>query len=337
MAIVGRQPDYSETSTTAVLDAVDPVRPSTVTLPERAPMGAETLLDFFVLRFPRIPEMTWRARFAAGKVWSCAGPVPADARYQPRLVLHYRREVEREPPVRRDFAIVWAGAGLLVVDKPPHLPVTPGGRWVRNCLLHLLCSLTANDDLAPLHRIDRLTSGLVVFSSEVPTRAKAAALFRPGAPVDKSYTAVCELHRRKAPETAILEHHIARSPAEHWRQVVVEGLPPNSRSEIELLDAHHGLALYRVRPATGRKHQIRVQLAAAGLPILGDPLYGSSPTNDPDDLSVRMWLDAHTITVRSFPWLGHDLSRPVVWRSSRDPAGMLREGVEAHEKRPRSR
>jgi tRNA pseudouridine32 synthase/23S rRNA pseudouridine746 synthase len=300
-----------------------PVRPSTVTLPERAPSGVLSLLDFFVLRFPRVSEAVWRERFGAGKVWADGEAVTADAPYRPLLELYYRREVEREPPVRTDLDLVWSDDDLLVVDKPPHLPVTPGGPWVRNTLLHLLETRTGSTELVPLHRLDRLTSGLVVLSRMRPTRAHFARLFQPGAPVEKSYTAVCELTGGDAPERAILEHHIRRSRDEHWRQVVDPDLPPNARAEIELIATSGRLAAYRVRPRTGRKHQLRVQLAATGLPVLGDPLYGTRQFHDPEDLDTRLWLDAHEIRVTGFPRPGGAAPLSADWTSSRDPEGLV--------------
>jgi tRNA pseudouridine32 synthase/23S rRNA pseudouridine746 synthase len=305
------------------------VRPSVVMLPERPPSDVITLLDFFVLRFPRIPEATWRERFAAGKVWAADGPVAADAPYRPLLELFYRREVEREPPVRTDLELVWSDDDLLVVDKPPHLPVTPGGPWVRNTLLHLLEARTGCTELVPLHRLDRLTSGLVVLSRTRGTRAHFARLFQPGAPVEKSYTAVCELTGGDAPERAVLAHHIRRSRDEHWRQVVDPDLPPNARAEIELIATSSRLAAYRVRPRTGRKHQIRVQLAAAGLPVLGDPLYGTRRFHDPEDLGTRLWLDAHSFRVTGFPRPGGAAPLTAAWTSSRDPEGMLAKAAAA--------
>ena len=153
---------------------VDPetptVRPSTVKLPERPPKGEQTVFEFFLRRFPRIPHAVWSERFATGKVWATDTPIDAETPYRPLLEVRYRREVEHEPQVRRDFRIVWSDQHLMVVDKPPHLPVTPGGRWVRGCLLHLLLEATGNDRIAPLHRLDRLTSGLVLLSLNPESR-----------------------------------------------------------------------------------------------------------------------------------------------------------------------
>jgi len=300
------------------------VRPSTIKLPERAPHGEQTVFEFFLCRFPRISRTIWLERFTTGKVWATGTAIDAETPYRPLLEVHYRREVEREPPVRRDFRIVWSDRDLLVVDKPPHLPVIPGGRWVRGCLLHLLLEATGNDRIAPLHRLDRLTSGLVLLSLDPATRPHFARLFQPNPMVEKDYTAVCELRCEHPPRRFTLAHHIARSETEYWRQVVRPELPPNARCEVEVLEVDKGLVHARIRPLSGRKHQIRVQLADAGLPILGDPLYGTDPAHDPEDLSRRLWLDAHRLAVSDFPGPRGAGALTAEWKSARPPTEFFR-------------
>lgn len=295
------------------------VRRSTVRLPETPPHGERTIFDFFLQRFPRVPRETWIERFAAGKVWARDRSIDADSPYAPLLEVHYRREVEREPPIRTDFRVVWSDRQLMVVDKPPNIPVTPGGLWVRHCLLHLLAEVTGSHDIAPLHRLDRLTSGLVLLSLDPVTRPHYSRLFQPGSPVAKTYTAVCELRREPPPRNFPLSHHITRSMDEHWRQIVMPDRPANAHCEVEVVNVSEGLVLARIRPLTGRKHQIRVQLAHHGLPVLGDPLYGTNPSYDPYDLSQRLWLDAHRISISGFP--GHEPEKVLTgsWTSSRVP------------------
>lgn len=286
------------------------------------------MLELFLWRFPRIPEETWRQRFARGQVWSAAGSLSGSELFQPLLEVHYRREVDQEPPVRTDIRMIWSDPDLLVVDKPPFLPVTPGGRWVRGCLLHLLGDDLGEHDLAPLHRLDRLTSGLVVLSRRPATRSQVSRLFQLGAPVSKRYTAVCETQHGDPPEHLELEHHITRSSQHYWRQTAVKDRPPNSRCELELLEHRDSLALYSIRPVTGRKHQLRVQLATAGLPVLGDPMYGTRKHHDPHDLSQRMWLDASQLTVSEFRLpSGKVLS--TTWSSGREPLKLLRQALAA--------
>ena len=315
-SIEGLSPDTSQ------------VRPSTVKLPEIPPAGEAKIFDFFLGRFPRVPRAIWLERFATGRVWATDTPIDAETPYAPLLEVHYRREVEHEPPVREDFRVVWSDRHLMVVDKPPNLPVTPGGRWVRGCLLHLLLEATENDRIAPLHRLDRLTSGLVLLSLDPETRSHFARLFQPEPMVEKSYTAVCEMRRDPPPRFFTLNHHITRSEREYWRQIVRPELPANARCDVEVVAEDNGLVHLKVRPLTGRKHQIRVQLAHEGLPILGDPLYGSVRSNDPHDLSQRLWLDGHRLVVSGFPGRDRAEDLSAEWTSSRTPAEFFRRALE---------
>ena len=300
-------------------------RPSTVTLEKVAPNGVVTLIDYFVWRFPRVAPAVWAERFAAGKVWTGQGILAANHDFVPGLVAHYRREVATEPEVRTDWRIVWQDDDLLVVDKPPFLPVTPGGLWVRGCLLHLLCEQLREAELAPLHRLDRLTSGLVMLSRRRCSRSHVSRLFQGARSVlEKHYTAVVEIGDRSPPQSLDLADHVTRSSTDYWRQMVVRGRPSNAYCRLELIMEDGDLAVYSVIAATGRKHQLRVQLANAGLPIVNDPLYGSEPRRDPSDLRRRLGLDARYLGITGFTtWSGEGFDQH--WWSDRDPEALVDE------------
>jgi tRNA pseudouridine32 synthase/23S rRNA pseudouridine746 synthase len=91
-----------------------------------------------------------------------------------------------------------------------------------------------------------------------------------------------------------------------------------------------------VRPTTGRKHQIRVQLASAGLPILGDPLYGTQRSHDPGDISQRLWLDAHRLEVNAFPGPSGADQLTGDWTSSRSPSNFFQHAVRWRDQRTKS-
>ena len=245
-------------------EAPTAVRPSTVKLPERPPNNERTVFEFFLRRFPRISRTVWLERFTTGKVWATETAIDAETPLPaaPRGPLPARGRARAAGP---------GGLPDRVVEsrshghrQTAHLPVTPGGRWVRGCLLHLLLEATGNDRIAPLHRLDRLTSGLVLLSLDPATRPHFARLFQPHPMVEKDYTAICELRCERPPRRFTLAHHIARSETEYWRQVVRPGLPPNAKCDVEIMAVESGLVHARVRPLTGRKHQIRVELAARG-------------------------------------------------------------------------
>jgi tRNA pseudouridine32 synthase/23S rRNA pseudouridine746 synthase len=154
--------------------------------------------------------------------------------------------------------------------------------------------------------------------------------------VEKTYTAVCEIQSDPLLSRFALDHHIIRSPHEYWRQVVSPGAPANAHCEVEVKAVENDLALVRVSPTTGRKHQIRVQLADAGLPILGDPLYGTRPSHEPGDLTQRLWLDASRLEVNAFPGPSGAAELTGDWTSSRPPSTFFERAVRWRDQRTKS-
>ena len=130
-----------------------------------------TVLDGLCAHFPQIPRDTWLDRFARGRVQDAGGGVlDADTPYRVGMEVRYFREVIDEPRIPFEARIVFADAHLVVADKPHFLPVMPAGRFVRETLLSRLQAQLGNADLVPLHRIDRETAGLVLFSANETTR-----------------------------------------------------------------------------------------------------------------------------------------------------------------------
>lgn len=277
------------------------------------------MLDFLLLRFPDIPGDVWRERCQDGRVTGNGLRIAPDTPYAAGLDVHYWREVAEEPPVRTDFRVVSRDAHLLVVDKPPFLPVTPGGSYVRACLLTLVEERLGLDGVAPLHRLDADTSGLVVLSLEPASRGHFSGLFQGAGPrLAREYLAVCELLPGARPQDGTLRHHLARDPGRHWLQRVVPGRPPNSFTAVEVL-AHDGRrALLCLRPLGGRKHQLRAQLADAGMPVVGDRLYGRDAPRE-RDLARPLFLVCSRLAVDGFPAFGFGPPLGVEWRTQRRP------------------
>jgi len=244
-----------------------------MTLPSRLqlpPGHWSSLLDGLCARFPRIDRAQWQDRFARGRVQDPQGRALApDMPWQVGLEIQYFREVADEPVVPFAETILHLDAQLLVADKPHFLPVTPAGGYVRETLLARLVARTGNTELAPLHRLDRLTAGLVLFSTQAATRDAYQRLFRERR-IEKTYEAL-------APALPGLAFPLQRDsrlvPGEpFFRMAEVPG-EPNARSRIELIEAEGPVWRYRLLPETGRKHQLRVHMAALGAPIEGDDLY----------------------------------------------------------------
>jgi tRNA pseudouridine32 synthase/23S rRNA pseudouridine746 synthase len=215
-------------------------------------------------------------RIAAGDVFDELGtPILADQPYRPHQRIYYYREVPDEPTIPFEEVVLFEDTHLIVVDKPHFLPVVPSGHYLTETVLVRLKRKLGLDDLVPIHRIDRDTAGLVLFSKQPGRRAAYSAMFSQHQ-VNKTYEAI-------APWRADLSFPLTRQsrikPAGHFMlQHEVPGVP-NAITQIEVLEVRGGLARYQLKPVTGQRHQLRVHMLALGLPILGDGLY---PTLTPE-------------------------------------------------------
>ena len=251
-------------------------RPSRFQLP---PGSWATVLDCLADAFPRVDRATWHERMASGRVLGEDGsPLAVDAPYRVGTRLSYYRDVPGEPAVPFEESIIYQDDRLLVADKPHFLPVVPAGRFVHQCLLHRLMERTGIETLAPLHRIDRLTAGLVMFSVRKEDRPAWTELFR-GHHVHKGYEAVATALPGVALPLELATRIEAGEPFFRMRQA--EG-PANSFTVVRAIVTGAEHWLYGLAPRTGRKHQLRVQMASLGAPIQNDPWYPELRQDDDD-------------------------------------------------------
>lgn len=263
--------------------------PSTLHLPKGPWL---TVLDCLCAHFPAIDRQTWLARMARGRVQDIDGhPLDAAHPYREGLRVRYFREVPAEPPIPFSESVLHLDEHLLVVDKPHFLPVTPGGAFVEQTLLNRLVRRFGNPQLAPLHRIDRLTAGLVLFSVDPHSRGHYQALFRERR-IDKGYEALAPaLAERDFP---LLRHSRLVAGEPFFRMREVEGVA-NSETRIELLESSGPIWRYGLHPVSGRKHQLRVHMAALGAAICNDPLYPELAERAADDYSRPLQLLARSL------------------------------------------
>ena len=260
--------------------------PSRLQLP---PGPWRTVLEALCAHFPRIPESQWRERFIRGRVLDEAGtPLPLDAPYRRGAQVQYFREVADEPALPGGEYVVHHDAHLLVAFKPHYLPVAPTGAWVRQTLLTRLVALTGNTDLVPLHRLDRDTAGLVLFSTQPASRGAYQALFRERR-IRKVYCAVAPA----LPGLGFPYTYRSRLEAGEpfFRMREAEG-QANSETVIDVLERDGPTWTYQLQPVTGRKHQLRVHMAALGAPILHDRYYPQLQPQAPDDPARPLQLVA---------------------------------------------
>lgn len=237
-----------------------------------AGLSYANLLDFFVGHFPHIEPDEWSARFHEGLVMTVDGAsVAADDPYLPNTHLLYFRRLAREPNIPFEEQIIFQDDHILVADKPHFLPVTPSGLYLQQTLLNRLKRRTGLQTLSPIHRIDRDTAGLVIFSLRVEERAAYQNLFRDRA-VRKIYEAIAPYSEELASKLP-LRYQSRLEESEHFLQMrEVDGFP-NADTYLELIEVAKPWAKYRLTPGSGKKHQLRCHLNALGIPIKQDQIY----------------------------------------------------------------
>ena len=257
------------------------------------PPGAwPTVLDCLCEHFRAISRQQWLDRIARGRVLDGNGaPINADLPYREGLRIHYFREVAAEKPIPVQKHILYADEHLVVADKPHFLPVTPAGEYVEQTLLRRLIRRLDNPHLVPLHRIDRHTAGLVLFSANPQSRAAYQSLF-PTRQIDKHYEAIA----RALPQWAFPLVHKSR---------LVEGEPffrmresagvSNTETRVTVLEQNGEWWRYGLFPVTGKKHQLRVHMSALGAGICNDPFYPEVLKDAPDDYTRPLKLLARSL------------------------------------------
>lgn len=265
------------------------VSPSCVALPAG---DWPTFTDFLTQRFPAITRDTWLERMAEGLVVDeFGGPVTAERPYSGHMRVYYYRALPAEKRIPFDAEILFQDEHLVVADKPHFLPVTPSGHYLQETLLVRLKNELGLETLAPIHRIDRETAGLVLFSVKRTERDAYQGLFRRHE-ISKHYEAIAPWHPAlQLPllrQTRIVEDDL------FFRQREVPG-EPNSQTHVDVLEIRGDRARYALSPVTGKKHQLRVHMNALGVPILNDRIYPPQQITPDDDFTQPLQLLAKSI------------------------------------------
>ena len=295
------------------------VSPSKVGVPANTPLSA---IDFLSQRFPTIQTSVWLERFAAGLVLNTKAErmAPKDS-LEGESHLLYFRHVANEPTLPFKANIIFQDAYLVVADKPHFMPVTPGGQFVQQSLLVQLKQQLNLPELSPIHRIDRETAGLVMFSVRAQDRDAYQALFRLGQ-VEKTYEAIAGVpessplmpkfpltHKSKMVEAAqFFKMRELRADemtggevfnSETWIDCVERIDTSDSRIRTQTTPTS-ALARYVLKPLTGQRHQLRVHMNALGLPLVGDQFYPvvKREAKQTEDYNEALQLLAKTIVFK---------------------------------------
>jgi tRNA pseudouridine32 synthase/23S rRNA pseudouridine746 synthase len=266
--------------------------PSIVTMPN-AEKPYPSILAFLSRRFPAISPEIWEKRISEGKVLDDnSHQITPDTEYAPQKRIFYFREVSSEPFIPFAEKILFLDDEILVACKPHFLPVTPGGRYVDECLLNRLRRSTGIEDLAPLHRIDRETAGLVLFSVNKKSRGHYGRLFMNGH-VEKTYQGLSACQSLQETASWNVENRIERG--EPWFRMKTGSGRANAHSAIDLVEVKGERALFTLQPLTGKTHQLRIHMSGLGFGILNDRYYPELQDEREDDFDTPLQLVAKAL------------------------------------------
>ncbi|MGI8638922.1 MAG: pseudouridine synthase [Pyrinomonadaceae bacterium] len=258
------------------------------------PAGSwETVLDYLKERFPDVETATWLSRMAKGELVDENGLcLNYKSPYRAHACIFYYRELESEIKIPFTESVLYRDEHILAADKPHFLPVIPSGRFLQETLLVRLRKKWKLEHLVPIHRIDRETAGIILFSLNPSTRGDYASLFN-NRKVKKVYEAVAgSLPNLDFPLTR-RSKMVAGEP--FFRMKEVEG-EPNSETRIDIIGEINDFNLYQLNAVTGKKHQIRLHLSALGIPIVNDKFYPEMIYTADDDFSAPLKLLAKSVS-----------------------------------------
>jgi len=279
-----------QTTSAAPLPIRDGVAPSYLWLPEGQ---WPDMISFLVQRYPAVSEASWRERMARGDVVDGDGAqLQPSSAYRRGMHIFYYRELEKETPIPFEEEVLFQDEHLVVADKPHFLPTIPTGRFVQETLLVRLKKKLNLPDLTPIHRLDRETAGVVIFSCKQSSRGAYQSMFQKRV-IEKEYEALAApLQGRSFPFT----YRSRMVDGDKFFLMKEEEGEPNSETIIDVIEQRGELTLYRLYPHTGRKHQLRVHLSSLGIPIANDGFYPVALPCKEDDVSQPLRLLARSIS-----------------------------------------
>lgn len=255
-----------------------------------------TVAAYMIERFFHLDPERLLVRFDRGEIVARDGtPLARDTPLGAEEFIWYYRDPPVETRLPVEIEILHQDDDLVVVDKPHFLPTTPGGKFLQNSTLIRLRNLLGNPDLAPIHRLDRATAGLLMFSARPESRGPYQLLFE-NRDVQKVYEAVsarpADWDSSRFP--LVYRNHIAKLRGE-LKVRVDDDREPNAETAVEVIAANSDVVHTLLHPHSGKMHQLRVHLAALGLPILFDPFYPELTGERPDDFDRPLQLLAREL------------------------------------------
>ncbi|TCH64712.1 pseudouridine synthase [Acinetobacter sp. ANC 4862] len=279
------------TSSEFIPPMINGVSASKVFLPKIKP-APTTVYQYLCQQFPHIAADEWQQRFAEGLIYDALGNILSfDSNYIENSHVFYYRFLAHEIHVPFEHEILFENEYLLVIDKPHFLTISPTGQYVQETLLVRLKKQTGNEFLTPIHRLDRETAGVVLFSKQVSSRAIYQEMFAQRQ-VKKIYHAIAPFHADLT-FPCYTRYRMEKGEPFYTMQVIEGKI--NSETEIHLIEHDSAWAKYELKPITGKQHQLRVHLNSLGIAIKNDPFYPEVQHKREDDFSAPLQLLAKHI------------------------------------------
>jgi len=230
------------------------------------------------------PSRPWEALIRAGHVLVFRRFIGAGYQVKEGDQVSWQDQVV-EPEVRADWKILWRDADYLAVDKPPNVPVHPTGAYREHCLVRML--ETRVGPVFPLHRLDRETSGVLIFALHVEAARAGHLAFHRN---QKTYLA--GVHGR-FPKRLVVDLPLGKKAGSQIR--IRQGpdvAGQTARTRFARVASGSELSLVMAWPESGRKHQIRSHLVESGFPVVGDKIYGLDEAFFLDFIDGKLGSDA---------------------------------------------
>ena len=237
---------------------------------EKSDVG-QTVLQYYTARYRHSTAVQWQERIESDQILLNEKPTTADTLLRAGQQLAYHRPPWEEPEVPLSFKIIHEDADLLIINKPSGLPVLPGGGFLQHTLLYQLQKLYPQNTPIPIHRLGRGTSGLMLLARSKLAKSSLSEQMR-NHEITKVY--IAKAQGIITEDELIIRDRIGKIP--HPILGYIYGATVTgkyARSDCQVLQRNHNNTIVKVTILTGRPHQIRIHLAAAGYPLVGDPLY----------------------------------------------------------------
>lgn len=247
----------------------------------------KTLFAYLCDHFPHIDSAEWSQRFQDQLIIDQKGnALTIESPLITNTHIYYYRFLAHEVHVPFQEKILFENDDLLVVDKPHFLTISPSGKYVQETLLVRLKNTTGNAQLTPIHRLDRETAGIVLFSKRMESRGAYQQMFAQR-DVQKTYHAIAPFHADLKFPCEIALRMEKSDP--FYTMQITEG-EINSETAIALLAHNADWAKYSLKPKTGKQHQLRVHLNYLNIPIKNDPFYPKVMHKAEDDFTQPLQL-----------------------------------------------